>query len=162
MEKATFGAGCFWHVEDDFSKVDGVAKTQVGFMGGSTKNPSYEDVCSDRTGHTEVVQLEYDPDKVSYDELLKVFWDIHNPTEFNRQGPDIGTQYRSVIFYHNEEQKNTAEKSLKELEKSGKYKEKIMTDITPAKEFYPAEEYHQKYYKKHPLKSCLYKGMSKL
>ena len=146
MEKATFGAGCFWGVEDSFQKIKGVISTTVGYMGGKTKNPTYEEVCTDKTGHVEVVQIIYDPLIVSYEKLLEIFWSIHNPTQLNRQGPDIGTQYRSVIFYHSEEQKQIAEPSKQK--QLAKYKKEIVTEITPAKEFYPAEEYHQKYLEK--------------
>lgn len=140
--KATFGAGCFWHVEEAFRKIKGVTKTTAGFMGGDVKNPGYEQVCTGKTGHAEVVQLEYDPDVVSYDELLDVFFRIHDPTQLNRQGFDVGSQYRSVIYFHNEKQKIIAEKAKKELIKKGK---KVVTGIRPAEEFYEAEEYHQKY-----------------
>jgi len=154
MEKATFGAGCFWHVEEAFRHIKGVTSTTVGYMGGILKNPTYEDVCTDKTGHAEVVEIIYDPGKISYEALLAVFWDIHDPTTKNRQGPDIGTQYRSVIFYHTLEQKIAAEKSKKNLEQSRKYKKKIMTEITKATTFYPAEEYHQQYLAKHGLAAC--------
>jgi len=150
MEKATFGAGCFWHVEAAFQKVKGIISTTVGYMGGNLKNPTYEDACTDKTGHAEVIQITYDPSKVSYEKLLEIFWNIHDPTQLNRQGPDIGTQYRSVIFYHNEQQKKLAEKSKVKL----KYNKPIVTEITKAKEFYPAEEYHQRYLEKHDLKTC--------
>ena len=145
MEIATFGAGCFWGVEAAYQKINGVIKTIVGYMGGTTKNPSYEDVCTDKTGHAEVVQVQFDNKIVKYEELLDVFWKIHDPTQLNRQGFDIGTQYRSVIFYHNEKQKILAEKSKNKQEKS---KKQIVTEIVPAKEFYKAEEYHQNYLKK--------------
>ena len=147
-QQATFGAGCFWHVEETFSKVKGVISTSVGFMGGTLKNPGYKDVCRGDTGHAEVVHLEFDPDIVSYEELLKVFWDIHDPTTLNRQGPDVGTQYRSVIFSHTPEQEKIAKELKEKLEKSGKFKNKIVTEISLAKEFYKAEEYHQKYFEK--------------
>ncbi|MFQ5849717.1 MAG: peptide-methionine (S)-S-oxide reductase MsrA [Candidatus Binatia bacterium] len=147
-EKATFGAGCFWGVEAAFRQVKGVLSTSVGYSGGLFKNPTYEDVCTDQTGHAEVVQIEYDPSKVSYDEFLKVFWEIHDPTTLNRQGLDIGTQYRSVIFFHNPEQKAAAEASKEKLQKSGRYENPIVTEITPALEFYQAEEYHQQYFEK--------------
>jgi len=147
-QKATFGAGCFWGVEETFSKVKGVVNTFVGYSGGNFTNPTYKDVCTGKTGHAEVVQLEYDSNVVSYEELLNVFWNIHDPTTLNRQGPDIGTQYRSVIFYYNEEQERTAKESKEKLEKSGKHKSRIVTQIEPAKEFYRAEEYHQKYFMK--------------
>lgn len=146
--KATFGAGCFWCVEHVFEKVPGITSTSVGYMGGSTKNPTYEQVCTDTTGHAEVVQVEYDPEKISYDELLQIFWSNHDPTTLNRQGPDIGKQYRSAVFYHAPEQEQIAIKSRDMIEKSGRYKKKIVTEITPASEFYRAEEYHQKYYAK--------------
>lgn len=147
-EKATFGAGCFWGVESAFRKVKGVVSTQVGYSGGSFKNPTYEDVCTDGTGHAEVVQVEYDPAQVSYEALLDLFWRIHDPTTPNRQGPDVGTQYRSAIFYHSPEQKAAAEASKEKLQKSGRYKRSVVTEITPAPEFYPAEEYHQQYFEK--------------
>jgi peptide-methionine (S)-S-oxide reductase len=151
MEIATFGAGCFWGVEAAYQKINGVIKTIVGYMGGTTKNPSYEDVCTDKTGHAEVVQVQFDNKIVKYEELLDVFWKIHDPTQLNRQGFDIGTQYRSVIFYHNEKQKILAEKSKNKQEKS---KKQIVTEIVPAKEFYKAEEYHQNYLKKQGRASC--------
>jgi peptide-methionine (S)-S-oxide reductase len=151
MEIATFGAGCFWGVEAAYQKINGVIKTIVGYMGGTTKNPSYEDVCTDKTGHAEVVQVQFDNKIVKYEELLDVFWKIHDPTQLNRQGFDIGTQYRSVIFYHNEKQKILAEKSKNKQEKS---KKQIVTEILPAKEFYKAEEYHQNYLKKQGRASC--------
>ena len=147
MAKATFGAGCFWHVEAAFSDVKGVVSTAVGYMGGTMSDPSYEDVCSDETGHAEVVQVEYDPKQVSYSALLDVFWKIHDPTTLNRQGPDEGTQYRSVIFYHDEQQKKEAEKSKEQMQK--KFGGKIGTAIVKANVFYKAEEYHQNYFKKH-------------
>lgn len=148
MEIATFGAGCFWSVELAFSKIKGVVSTRVGYMGGNLENPTYEDVCTNKTGHVEVVELTYDPEKVSYEELLNVFWDIHDPIQLNRQGPDIGSQYRSVIFYHNELQRIKAEESKLKLEKTGQFKKKIVTSIEPAKTFWKAEEYHQKYLEK--------------
>ncbi len=146
--KATFGAGCFWCVEHVFQKIPGIVDTSVGYMGGTIKNPTYEQVCTDTTGHAEVVQVDYDPSKISYDELLEIFWSNHDPTTLNRQGPDIGKQYRSAIFYHTAEQEQIAKRSIDALEKSGKLKKKIVTEITPASEFYRAEEYHQKYYTK--------------
>ena len=148
MEKATFGAGCFWGIEARFRKVNGVIDAVSGYSGGKTKNPTYKDVCTDKTGHAEVVQVTYNPSIVSYEELLEVFWNIHNPTTLNRQGWDIGTQYRSVVFYHSEEQKERALKLKEKLDKSGRYKKPIVTEITPASEFYKAEEYHQRYYEK--------------
>jgi peptide-methionine (S)-S-oxide reductase len=149
--KATFGAGCFWHVEDLLRKTKGVKSTQVGYIGGKLANPTYEEVCTDTTGHAEAVQVEYDPNEISYDELLKVFWSNHDPTSLNRQGPDVGNQYRSAIFFHDEEQKKIAQKSKEDLEKSGKFQKHIVTEIAPAPEFYKAEEYHQKYFQKHGL-----------
>ena len=154
LEKATFAAGCFWGVEDIFSKVKGVENTTVGYTGGHFESPSYENVCSGTTGHAEAVLVEFDPKKVSYKELLDVFWKMHDPTTFHRQGPDVGEQYRSAIFFHSDEQKEAAEMSKKELEASGKFKDPIVTEITPASEFYKAEEYHQKYFQKTGLKSC--------
>ena len=146
--KATFGAGCFWHVEDLLAKTKGVKSTQVGYTGGQLPNPTYEEVCTDKTGHAEAVEVEYDPNEISYEELLDVFWNNHNPTTLNRQGPDVGIQYRSAIFYHNDEQKEIAEKSKQNIDKSGKFENPIVTEIVPAPSFYKAEEYHQKYFKK--------------
>ena len=154
MEKATFGAGCFWGVEAVFRQVKGVTSAAVGYSGGHLKNPTYRDVCTDQTGHVEVVQIEYDPAQVSYDDLLKVFWENHNPTTLNRQGPDIGTQYRSVIFFHNPQQEAAARASKEKLERSGAYKKPIVTEITPASDFWRAEEYHQQYLEKHGLAHC--------
>jgi len=147
--KATFGAGCFWHVEDLLNKTKGVKSTAVGYIGGQLTNPTYEEVCTDKTGHAEAVEVEYDPDEISFEELLDVFWSNHNPTTLNRQGPDVGIQYRSAIFYHDEKQKEIAEKSKQVLEKSSKFNDPIITEIVPAPTFYKAEEYHQKYFKKH-------------
>ena len=147
--KATFGAGCFWHVEDLLSKTKGVKSTKVGYTGGQLPDPTYEEVCTDKTGHAEAVEVEYNPDEITFEELLDVFWNNHNPTTLNRQGPDIGIQYRSAIFYHDEKQKEIAEKSKKELDNSGKFSDPIVTQIVPAPVFYKAEEYHQKYFKKH-------------
>jgi len=152
--KATFGAGCFWGVEAAFRRVKGVTSTRVGYSGGTMKNPSYNDVCTDRTGHAEVVEVEYDPAKVSYEELLNVFWDIHDPTTLNRQGPDVGTQYRSVIFFHSPEQEALAKASKEKLQHSGRFKRPIATEITPASEFYMAEDYHQQYLEKRGQESC--------
>ena len=152
--KATFGAGCFWGVEEEFRKVPGVLQTAVGYAGGKTDHPTYEDVCSDETGHAEVVEVEYDPAKVSYDQLLDVFWNGHNPTQLNRQGPDVGTQYRSAIFFHTPEQKAAAEASKQRLEKSGRFGRPIVTEITPAPPFWRAEEYHQRYFEKRGGGSC--------
>jgi len=154
MEKATFGAGCFWGVEAAFRQVKGVKSTAVGYAGGSMDNPSYEDVCSDETGHAEVVQVEYDPAEVSYNDLLRVFWENHDPTTLNRQGPDVGTQYRSVIFYHSPEQEAAAKASKEALAKSGRYKRPIVTEIVPAPAFWRAEEYHQQYLEKRGLSHC--------
>jgi peptide-methionine (S)-S-oxide reductase len=134
--KATFSAGCFWHVEDLFRKTKGVTSTQVGYIGGKLPNPTYEEVCTDMTGHAEAVQVEYDPDEVTYDELLHLFWSNHDPTSLNRQGPDIGNQYRSAIFFHDEEQQKIAEQSKLHLEKSGKFQKPIVTEITPAPELH--------------------------
>ena len=147
--KATFGAGCFWHVEDLLNKTKGVKSTAVGYIGGQLPNPTYEQVCTDKTGHAESVEVEYDPDEISFEELLDVFWANHNPTTLNRQGPDVGIQYRSAIFYHDQRQKEIAERSKQVLEESGKYDGPVVTEIVPASTFYKAEEYHQKYFKKH-------------
>ena len=154
MEKATFGAGCFWGVEAAFRQIKGVTSTAVGYAGGTLKNPTYEDVCTDRTGHAEVVQVDYDPSRITYEELLKLFWENHDPTTLNRQGPDFGSQYRSVIFYHTPEQQKAAEASRAALEKSGRYPRPIVTEILPAPEFYPAEDYHQQYLEKRGLAHC--------
>jgi len=154
MEKATFGAGCFWGVEAAFRQIKGVMATAVGYMGGTLKNPTYEDVCTDKTGHAEVVQVDYDPGAVSYGELLRVFWQNHNPTTLNRQGPDVGTQYRSVIFFHSPEQEAAARASKAELEESGAYSRPVVTEIVPAQDFWRAEEYHQKYLEKRGLSHC--------
>lgn len=151
---ATFGAGCFWGVEETYRALEGVLETMVGYMGGTKPQPTYEDVCSDATGHAEVVQITYDPSRIAYEKLLDVFWQNHNPTTLNRQGPDVGTQYRSVIFYHDAGQKAAAERSKGELEASGKWSKPIVTEIVPAKEFWRAEEYHQKYLQKRGLGSC--------
>lgn len=147
--KATFGAGCFWHVEDLLNKTKGVTSTAVGYIGGQLQNPTYEQVCTDKTGHAEAVQVEYDPDEISFEDLLNVFWSNHNPTTLNSQGPDVGVQYRSAIFYHDETQKEIAEKSKEKLDQSGKFENPIVTEIVLAPTFYKAEEYHQKYFKKH-------------
>lgn len=154
IEKATFGAGCFWGVESTFRNIKGVTDAAVGYAGGKTENPSYEDVCSDETGHAEVVQVEFDPAIVSYEKLLDVFWSNHNPTTMNRQGPDVGTQYRSVIFYHSPEQRAAAEASKAALEKSGKFRTPVVTQIEPAPKFYRAEEYHQRYLEKRGRTHC--------
>ena len=151
---ATFGLGCFWGPEDTFRKMKGVVDTAVGYMGGTVINPTYEDVCSGTTGHVEVVQIKYDPDLISYNDLLTTFWSIHDPTQINRQGPDIGRQYRSVIFYHSPEQKTQAEHTKQILEKGGKFDQSIATTIEPVQEFYRAEDYHQQYIKKTGRKVC--------
>jgi peptide-methionine (S)-S-oxide reductase len=153
LEIATFAAGCFWGVEDAFMKTKGVKSTKVGYTGGSLTNPTYEDVCTDRTGHAEAIQIKYDPKEISYKELLELFWSIHNPTTKNRQGPDIGTQYRSSIFYHSSEQEKIANQVRQELDDS-KFQNKMVTEIVAASTFYPAEEYHQKYYQKIGGGSC--------
>lgn len=155
IQKVTFGAGCFWHVEDAFSKIPGVISAGCGYSGGNLENPTYEDVCTGKTGHVEVVQMEYDADKISFEKLLEAFWEMHDPTTLNRQGPDIGTQYRSAIFFHSLEQEKIAKESKEKLEKSKKFKNKIVTEISKAKEFYRAEEYHQKYFQKRGIKSCI-------
>lgn len=155
LEKATFAAGCFWGVEAAFRQIKGVVSTRVGYCGGSMPNPTYEDVCTDATGHAETVEVTYNPEKISYEKLLDVFWENHDPTTPNRQGPDVGTQYRSVIFYHKDKQKIAAEKSKQLLQKSQKYKNrKIVTEIIQATEFYRAEEYHQQYLEKRGLSTC--------
>lgn len=154
MEKATFAAGCFWGVEAAFSQVRGITSTEVGYMGGTLDDPTYEDVCSNETGHAEVVQVRYDPCLISYEELLDLFWEFHDPTTLNRQGPNVGTQYRSAIFYHTPEQKATAAASKEKLQSSGKFDKPIVTEITPASKFYKAEEYHQQYLEKHGMPSC--------
>lgn len=152
--KATFAAGCFWGVEAAFRNVDGVLATQVGYTDGQTMNPTYRDVCSNTTGHAEAVEVEYDPSQVSYDDLLRVFWENHDPTQLNRQGPDVGSQYRSAIFYHDDEQKQAADASKQQLEQSGRYKRPVVTHILPATRFYRAEEYHQQYLEKRGLATC--------
>ncbi|MGL6344854.1 MAG: peptide-methionine (S)-S-oxide reductase MsrA [Waterburya sp.] len=155
MEKATFGGGCFWKVEDAFRQVKGVVSTSVGYMGGDFPNPSYLDVLSRITGHAEVAQVEYDPQQVAYEELLEVFWSIHNPTQLNRQGADRGEQYRSVIFYHSQEQKIAAMRSLKQLQQSKKFEQEIVTQIQPNKEYYLATEEHQQYLEKKKLSKSI-------
>ncbi|MBU0686057.1 MAG: peptide-methionine (S)-S-oxide reductase MsrA [Thermoplasmatota archaeon] len=154
-ERATFAAGCFWRVEEAFRKVNGVRSTTVGYTGGTTRNPTYEEVCTDKTSHAEVVQVEYDPSVVSYEDLLKVFWESHDPTTPNRQGPDFGSQYRSAIFYHDEKQKTAAIASRDKLQSSDRFnKKRIVTEIVTAKEFYRAEDYHQQYLQKRGLAHC--------
>ncbi len=152
MQKATFAAGCFWGVEAAFQKINGVVDTKVGYTGGNTKNPTYEKVCFDKTGHAEAIQITYDSQEITYEKLLEVFWDIHDPTLVNRQGPDIGSQYRSAIFYHDEEQRELAEKSRAAQQQ--KYDKKIATEISPIIKFYLAEDYHQKYFEKNKSSSC--------
>ncbi len=154
MEKATFAAGCFWGVESAFMEVPGVTETAVGFMGGRTEKPSYKQVCYEDTGHAEVVHLTYDPAKVKYDQLLEVFWSNHDPTQLNRQGPDVGDQYRSAIFFHTPEQESVARASKEWMEKSGRFRRTIVTAIEPAQEFYRAEDYHQKYFQKRGISAC--------
>jgi len=154
MEKATFAAGCFWGVEAAFRQIEGVTATRVGYTGGDFKNPTYKDVCSGTTGHAEAVEVEYDPSKVTYEELLKVFWENHDPTTLNRQGPDVGTQYRSAVFFLTPEQEAAAKASKEKLQRNGRYKKPIVTEINPASEFYPAEDYHQQYLEKRGLAHC--------
>jgi peptide-methionine (S)-S-oxide reductase len=154
MKTATFGAGCFWGVEETFRKVPGVTGTAVGYAGGHTGNPTYRDVCSDTTGHAEVVQVEYDPAVVGYDALLDIFWANHDPTTPNRQGPDVGTQYRSVLFYHDDDQRVAAESSKARWQAAGRFRRPIVTEITPASTFHRAEEYHQQYLAKRGQSSC--------
>ena len=154
MEKATFGAGCFWGVESAFRRLAGVQSTQVGYAGGELKNPTYHDVCTDRTGHAEVVEVTYDSQVVSYHDLLEVFWNNHNPMTLNRQGPDVGSQYRSAIFFHSPEQAREARASKESLEKAHRYSKPLATQIVPAETFYPAEDYHQQYLEKRGLASC--------
>lgn len=148
MQKATFGAGCFWGVEAAFRKAEGVASTRVGYAGGSFVNPTYKDVCTGQTGHAEVVEVVFDPQKTSYERLLQLFWDCHDPTQWNRQGPDVGSQYRSVIFFHSHEQEKIARASKERLQQSGRFSHPIVTQIEPATEFWEAEEYHQQYLEK--------------
>ncbi len=154
LQTATFGAGCFWGVEEAYRQVDGVVDTAVGFSGGSTTDPSYKEVCTGRTGHAEVVQVTFDPSKVSYEKLLDVLWDNHNPTTRNRQGWDIGSQYRSVIFTHTPEQVDAAHRSVEQLEQSGRFRKPVVTEIIPFSEFYRAEDYHQQYLAKRGQGAC--------
>jgi len=148
MQKATFAAGCFWGVESAFRELPGVLATAVGYTGGHTENPTYREVCSDRTGHAEAVTVEFDPAKISYEQLLEVFWDLHDPTQLNRQGPDHGSQYRTAIFTHDEAQAKAAQASKDRLSKSGKFKRPVVTEIVAAPVFYMAEDYHQQYFEK--------------
>ena len=154
MAKATFAAGCFWGVEAAFRRIPGVLGTRVGYIGGKTENPTYQQVCTDTTGHAEAVEVEFDPATTPYVSLLNVFWENHNPTQVNRQGPDVGAQYRSAIFFHSPEQEAEARASKEALDKSGKYKAKIATQIVPEATFYPAEDYHQQYLEKRGLATC--------
>jgi peptide-methionine (S)-S-oxide reductase len=154
MDKATFAAGCFWGVEATFRQIPGVISTRVGYTGGEMANPTYKDVCTDRTGHAEAVEVEFDPAKVSFDELLRVFWENHDPTQLNRQGADWGKQYRSAIFFHSPEQEAAAKDSKQALEDSGQYRKPIVTQIVPATTFYQAEDYHQQYLEKRGLATC--------
>ncbi len=154
MNKATFGAGCFWGIEEAFRHLDGVKSTAVGYAGGRTENPRYEDVCTGTTGHAEVVEVEFDPAAVSYGQLLDAFWSIHDPTTLNRQGPDVGTQYRSAIYYHDDAQRQAAEASKARQDASGRFRRPIVTEISPASTFYKAEDYHQKYLAKRGRSGC--------
>ena len=154
MEKATFAAGCFWGVEALYRELPGVTATAVGYIGGKMENPTYRQVCSHTTGHAEAVEVTYDPTKVSYDDLLNVFWENHDPTQLNRQGPDVGDQYRSEIFYHNAEQEAVAQASLERLQASRRFRRPIVTQVTPAETFYMAEDYHQQYLEKRGMASC--------
>jgi peptide-methionine (S)-S-oxide reductase len=154
MAKATFAAGCFWGVEAAFRQLKGVTSTTVGYIGGTLRDPTYHDVCTGRTGHAEAVQVEYDPSQVSYDDLLRAFWENHDPTTLDRQGPDVGTQYRSAIFYHTPEQEAAAKASKDALAKSGRFKRPIVTEIQPAPEFWQAEDYHQQYLEKRGQTHC--------
>lgn len=154
IEKATFGAGCFWGIEEMFRNIKGVTSATSGYAGGTTKNPTYEDVCSHETGHAEVVEVEFDPAQVTYEQLLDVFWNNHDPTTRDRQGPDIGSQYRSVVFYHSPDQQRAAEAKRAELDKSGRFRRPIVTQIEPVPDFYRAEDYHQQYLAKHGRTHC--------
>ena len=154
MEKATFGAGCFWGVEATFRSIPGVISTLVGYCGGKTDNPTYQDVCTDTTGHAEVVEITFDPAQLPYEQLLETFWKLHDPTTPNRQGPDVGSQYRSVIFFHSPAQEAAAQAAKERLDKSGKFRNPVVTQIVPAAPFYKAEDYHQRYLEKRGLASC--------
>ncbi|MBD3382053.1 MAG: peptide-methionine (S)-S-oxide reductase MsrA [candidate division Zixibacteria bacterium] len=154
MKQVIFGAGCFWGVEYAFRKLEGVTETEVGYSGGHKENPTYREVCSGSTGHAEVVRVKYDPDRITFNQLLDTFWEIHDPTSFNRQGLDIGEQYRSAIFYFDEDQKLMAEKSKQKLSSSGEYDSEVVTQIEPAGKFWRAEEYHQKYYDQGGICAC--------
>jgi len=154
MEKAMFGAGCFWGVEEAFRTMEGVKDTKVGYSGGATENPTYEQVCTDRTGHAEVIYIEFDPAIVSYEQLLDKFFTIHDPTQLNRQGPDVGKQYRTAVFFYSPEQEKSAKEKIEQLGKSGKFRAPIATEVTPAAKFFPAEEYHQRYLQKRGVNVC--------
>lgn len=154
MAKATFAAGCFWGVEEAFRQTPGVLETTVGYTGGRLDHPTYEQVCSDRTGHAEAVEIQFDPTKISYSQLLEMFWRLHDPTTLNRQGPDVGTQYRSAVFYHDDQQRELAEDMKRRLDESGAFPRPIVTEITPASTFWPAEDYHQQYVHKRGGGSC--------
>ena len=154
IETATFAAGCFWGVEETFRELEGVLDTAVGYEGGNKENPTYQEVCTDGTGHAEAVEVKFDPKRISYEKLLKIFWENHDPTQLNRQGPDIGTQYRSAIFYHSPAQAAAAEKSKDALEKSGTFRRPIVTQIVPAQTFWRAEDYHQQYLAKRGMRHC--------
>ena len=153
-EKATFGAGCFWGVEETFRKLQGVKSTTVGYAGGMQHDPTYEDVCTDATGHAEVLEIEFDPAEITYNELLDVFWSNHNPTTLNRQGPDVGAQYRSAIFFRNPQQEAAARASKEKRQQSGKHSREIVTEISPASQFWEAEDYHQQYLEKRGMAHC--------
>jgi peptide-methionine (S)-S-oxide reductase len=159
IQLATFAAGCFWGVEEAFRTTKGVKSTMVGYTGGRLENPTYRDVCTNKTGHVEAVQVQFDPSEVSYEKLLDLFWSIHDPTTMNRQGTDVGSQYRSMILFHTPEQEEIAKKSKEDLAKSGRFKNKIVTEIIPASTFYKAEEYHQQYYMKRGCGSCYVRPM---
>ena len=154
MATATFGAGCFWGVEEEFRRMPGVTETAVGYMGGHLENPTYRAVCTDLTGHAEVVQVQFDPAQISYDRLLELFWELHDPTTLNRKGPDVGTQYRSVVFFHDPDQQAAAVAMKEQLQSSGKFRRPVVTEIAPASTFWRAEEYHQKYIQKNGGSSC--------
>ena len=154
MEQATFAAGCFWGVEAAFRGLEGVLSTAVGYTGGNSKDPTYRDVCTGRTGHAEAVRIEFDPEQISYEELLEAFWKVHDPTTLNRQGPDTGTQYRSAVFFHSQQQESSALASKDALQRTGRYGSPVVTEITRAGEFYRAEEYHQQYYEKQGILHC--------
>lgn len=154
IEKATFAGGCFWGVEVAFREIEGVLDARVGYTGGATKNPTYREVCSDTTGHAEAIEIDFDPSRVAYERLLEVFWEVHDPTTLNRQGPDVGTQYRSAIFTHSPEQEAAARASRDRENASGRHRGPIVTEIAPAADFYPAEDYHQRYLEKRGLASC--------